>query len=131
MADVWVATNREGRLYDHLPPDSYDLVHADEIRSLSIDRASRTTLVAQTTGLDRPGVALVAMRSDRVGDQLPPDLHLELLAALTAARRKAQHLDEPVVLHADWHEGRGWCWMLYTLHEFRAYAAAKQKRPRG
>lgn len=130
MAEVWVATNRAD---DETP----DLIRADDLRHLRLVGKGRPRLVSQGPGSD---VTLVDS-PDTVGRRfsgvvgtesgerppLPRMFHLDLAAALEAARIRAAGESQPVVVHAVL-DGGTWQWSAETYGAFLANTRAADTR---
>jgi hypothetical protein len=116
MGQVWV----QGALAHGGPRegDYAPLVRADAITQL---RANSARVTAST--LDSEWQMTLADKKDSDGNKaLPADFHLGLLAALTAARKKAADSEEDLVVTADYtavgtpDEKAKWQWCCFPLH---------------
>lgn len=128
MAEVWVATS----LTDD--GDRYGLVHADDLRHLRLVGEKRPRLLAQLPGGEVSGwVPLVdsAEQQFRVSPvvgvnmqpPLPDHFHLQLVAALDAARLQASEEGHSVVVRAVV-ERDAWVWRAVSYSAFLG-----QRRP--
>ncbi|MFF4205715.1 hypothetical protein ACFYZ8_34265 [Streptomyces sp. NPDC001668] len=118
MAEVWVlhrtpeeTLKRQRHVSSQARKARSRLVRADTIPYL---RADEDAVVAQW----HPGSEDVVTLADRKNgdEELPFDFHLELLAAIAAARKAAQEADEDQVLVAEFDDGE-WSWKSYRLSE--------------
>ncbi|MFD3885028.1 hypothetical protein [Streptomyces microflavus] len=131
MTEVWVATNRAHDQRSISGEDKYELVHADEIRRLhvtdesfrtNINSGDRRYLIAITPTWEKPVVLVEVQNED-----LPSDLHLLLLEALTSARHTAMLEGGPLVVHPDFHPEAGWAWRTFAPDAFREYMARRHE----
>ncbi|WP_307711656.1 hypothetical protein [Streptomyces sp. V4I23] len=111
MADVWVLHRTPAPATDTSAASSV-LVRADTI---SLLRANEYSVKAGQHG------ATTVVLADSVdgNDALPLDFHIELVAAVTRARRAARNGDEDQVVIAELSRTGGWEWNVHPLAELR------------